>query len=432
VCKQYCLAAGATQGSIAYTQTVSCNAMTKYITTYLIAFFFLVSCQNQDDIKKTVPVMTNIQEEWLRYNFSSDIKTRTDSIKNEHSTTDAAVLYSNIGKYFSALQVFDQAYEPTPNQSVFFDSTNYDIVPAIDYIIKEAAKNQIIIINEAHHVSYHRFFTMLLLNKLSEQGFNYFGAETLSLWDSSLVKNNYPTLNTGYYTVEPQYGNLIRQALKTGFKVFAYEPNEQGDAMQREIGQAKNIQKILKKDPKAKIVIHCGYAHLLEGEVQGWGKAMAGRLTEYTGINPLTIDQVELTEHFEKKYENPYYNKFNYDKFIVPVNKGKMVGISFRLQDGPSDIFVYHPRTHLKYNRPHWLFEYYSPKFINNDITISFPVLVKAYISTENEKDAVPVDVIEMNSKADTIALALIPKTSYKILIENKQKQKQTLKFDIK
>jgi hypothetical protein len=32
-CKQYCLAAGATQGNIAYTQTVMCNTMTANIKT---------------------------------------------------------------------------------------------------------------------------------------------------------------------------------------------------------------------------------------------------------------------------------------------------------------------------------------------------------------------------------------------------------------
>lgn len=401
-------------------------------STYIILTFLLVSCQGHDDEKKVNPYMQQIIGPPVHYDFSANIEGKFDSNHVVRRNHDAAILYSNIGKYFQSMEVYDKESEPTQNQSVFFDSSNYNIFPAVDYIVKEAEKNQIVIINEAHHVSYHRFFTMLLLKGLSEKGYKYFGAETLTLFDSTLSKTNYPTLTTGFYCVEPQYGNLIRTALKNNFSVFAYEPNGTTDGKQREIGQAKNIAAIFKKDPKAKIVVHCGYSHLLEGDVQGWGKAMAGRLIEYTGINPLTIDQVELSEHSDKKYENPYYNKFNYDKFIVPVNNGKMVGVSFRLEDEPSDIFVYHPRTHLKYNRPHWLFDYYTPTFITTDITISFPVIVKAYISTENEKDAVPIDVIEINNRADTIALALLPKTSYKILVENKQKQKQTLAIDVK
>lgn len=400
-------------------------------TTYLILTFLLISCQGQDEEKKVNPYIHEIIGTPVHYEFPSNILSKFDSGHIDRRNHDAAILYSNIGKYFQALDVYDKESTPSNNQ-VFFDSTSFNILPAVDYIIKEAEKNQIVIINEAHHVSYHRFFTMLLLKKLSEKGYKYFGAETLTLFDSTLSKAGYPTLTTGFYCVEPQYGNLIRTAVKNDFKVFAYEPNGSSDGKQREIEQAKNIAKILKKDPKAKIVIHCGYAHLLEGDVYGWGKAMAGRLTEYTGINPLTIDQVELTEHSDKSFENPYYDKFKYDKFVVPVSNGKMVGISFRAEDGPSDIFVYHPRTHLKHNRPHWLFEYYTPTFVNKDITISFPVIIKAYISTENEKDAVPIDVIEMNNKADTVALALFPKTSYKIIVENKQKQKQTLTIDVK
>lgn len=399
-------------------------------TIYIIALFFLTSCQTQDDNKHTGLVI-NREEQSIMYDFSSKIKERNDGAKNGHSIAEIATLYSNIGEYFSALKAYDQDNEPNTNSFIVFDSSYYHVVPAIDFIIKESSKNQIVIINESHHIPYHRFFTMLLLKKLSEQGFTYFGAETLNLLDSSLTKTNYPTINSGYYSVEPQYGNLIREALKTGFNIFAYEPNEQLDEVQREIQQAKNIQKILIQNPKAKIVIHCGYDHILEGEIPGFGRAMAGRLNEYTGINPLTIDQVELTEHSDKKYENPFYDKFKYDNFVVPLTKGEIMPVPFRLRGIPSDIFVYHPRTHLKYNRPHWLFEYYTPKFINNEITISFPVLVKAYISNENEKSAVPIDVIEIKNKIDTIALALIPKTSYKILIENKQKQKQTLNIDI-
>lgn len=403
---------------------------------YIITSLLLISCDSQDaDNQKTQQTNVPVAEhpsEWVKYEFSTEIKKRCEHKGNPHGNDEAAIQYANNGNYFAALEVFDYSYEPLADRPVFFDSSSFTIVPAIDYIVSEARKHQVVIINEAHHVPYHRFFTMLLLKKLSQHGYNYFGAETLNLWDSSLTKVNYPTLSSGFYSAESQYGNLIRTALKTGFHVFAYEPNGVTNGMQREIEQARNIEKILKKDPDAKIIIHCGYSHLLEGEVHVWGKAMAGRLTEYTGIDPLTIDQVELTEHFDKRFENPYYKKFDYPDFVVPIHNGKMLPVNFRLENGPSDIFVYHPRTRLKYNRPHWLFNYYSHEFINAKITISFPVLAKAYISTENEKDAVPVDVIEIHSKEDSTALALIPKTSYKIIVENEQKQTQTLFITVK
>lgn len=397
----------------------------------ILLLLTIFSCQNHDSDPKTTAVST--RKEWVPgiYYLSSEIKAMTDSTKEEIKCHEAAIAYSNIGEYLKAIESYDQCEEEKGLQSVFYDSTNFDFVPAVDQILKAAKNKQIVIINEAHHVSVHRFFTMTLLEKLSKLGFNYFGAETLGLWDSTLSKTNYPTKTMGFYTAEPQYSNLVREALRTGYKVFAYEPNGISDETSREIGQAKNIKKILDKDPKAKIVIHCGYAHLYKDKIEGWGKAMAGRLIEYTKIDPLTIDQTQLTEHSQPKYENPYYSKLHFKDFIVPVNNGKMVSITFSLDGHLSDMFVYHPRTILKYNRPHWLFSYYKPKFINADINIAFPVLAKAYVSTENENDAVPVDIIEIKSKTDTTALALIPKTSYKIIVENKDKQKQTIEVKI-
>ncbi len=410
-------------------QTLAAMQTRRIISIITLLTFF--SCQDRDNGAKTSVESTRKEYVPGIYYLSSQIDSIIDPAKEESKCHEAAIAYSNIGKYLTAIKAYDQCEEEKGLQSVFYDSTNFNFIPAIDHILREAKEKQIIIINEAHHVSYHRFFTMTLLEKLSKLGFNYFGAETLALWDSTLSKTKYPTKTIGFYTSEPQYSNLVREALRTGYKVFAYEPNEPGDGQSREIGQAKNIKKILDKDPKAKIIIHCGYAHLYEDKVEGWGKAMTGRLIEYTKIDPLTIDQVELTEHSDPKYENPYYGRLHFKDFIVPVNNGKMVPISFRLDGHLSDMYVYHPRTYLKHNRPHWLFSHYTPTFINKDINISFPVLAKAYISTENENDAVPVDIIEIKSKNDTTALALIPKTSYKILITNRDKQKQTIELKV-
>ena len=398
-------------------------------TLIFITSFLIVSCGDNDTKQLNGgPHSGQLISERHLYEFSSVIKAIHDSTKNND---DAAISYSNIGDYFSSLKAFEFGYEPDGNSLVVFDTSKFYAIPAIDLILETAKKNQIIIINEGHHVPYHRFFTILLLNKLYEEGFRYFGAETLNSYDTLINKRKYPIINSGYYSSEPQYGNMLRLALKTGFTLFAYEPVFYADSVMdgttREIKQARNIEQILKKDPNARIVIHCGYDHLIESDYPAWGKAMAGRLYEYTGIDPLTIDQVQLTEHYEKTFENPYYGKIENNNFVVLVPKQNMLPPNFRLNNSSSDIFVYHPRTHLKYNRPDWLYRFYSSKIINNEITISFPVLVKAYISTEDEKTSVPVDVIEIKNKTDTTALALIPNMTYKIIIENKAKNRQTL-----
>ena len=96
-------------------------------------------------------------------------------------------------------------------------------VDAAEYIINRAENKRIIIINEAHHFPYHRIFMASLLQGLYDKGFRYYVAETLNFSDSSINDRKYPLLISGYYTAEPLFGNLVRNALKIGFKVFAYE-----------------------------------------------------------------------------------------------------------------------------------------------------------------------------------------------------------------
>ena len=53
----------------------------------------------------------------------------------------------------------------------------------------------------------------------------------------------------------------------------------------QEIEQALNIKRVIDSRPNEKFLIHCGFDHALEGIHNSWEKAMAGRLTEYTGID---------------------------------------------------------------------------------------------------------------------------------------------------
>ena len=120
---------------------------------------------------------------------------------------------------------------------------------AIEYILEKAKEHQIVIINEGHHMPQHRVFTTQLLEGLKEQGFNHLGLETYFAnpkADSLLQENGYPTLKSGYYTKEPQFGNLVREAHKQGYKVFGYESQGHKNGKEREINQARNIKEYIK------------------------------------------------------------------------------------------------------------------------------------------------------------------------------------------
>lgn len=176
---------------------------------------------------------------------------------------------------------------------------------AIEAIVAEARKRQIVILNESHHVPLHRAFAMVLARELRKIGYTYLAAETL--YSAPLAKG-YVTQRTGYYAIEPAFANFLRDAQREKWTLVPYEHARDGQTLdfaeqmrQREVGQVNNlVERVLSRDPKAKIFMYVGYDHVMEKAGTGtfadqaW---MAAVLRQRTGIDPLTIDQTTLFAH---------------------------------------------------------------------------------------------------------------------------------------
>lgn len=387
---------------------------------------------------RTPQLPNNIQT----YEFSDNILYDYYHDKSEMKYDIASWDLSNIGEYEALLCIWDtgqyfnhmkegnkepQATNRTllASDSLYF--SKFKPYNAIDYISERSKKEKIIIINEAHQQPMHRVFTESLLQELYNNGFRYFGAETLGYFDSKLNQREYPILTSGTYTVEPQYGNLVRAALKIGYHVFSYESKSRGDPAQREIDQANNIRQMLLNDSSAKIIIHCGFGHNNECYMGGqFVYAMAGRLKEITGIDPLTINQIAFTETSSEVFDNPYFKQIdaNYDAVFID-----SVGQIFSINPSAVDMYVYHPRTKWLHGRPDWVFKNSKiPTPILNLITVGFPCLVFAYLENEDIENAVPVDVIEIRSDSDDKYLALY-KGNYIVVVKDKQGRRQEIKI---
>lgn len=352
----------------------------------------------------------------------------TSPLKMEFLDT-LGVLHSNIGNYSEALKVFD-TMRPPPKPWPLVNFGNARPVKALSMIEEVAALNSVIFINEAHHVPQHRAFSILVLKKLYKQGFRYFAAETLGSSDKELSLRGYPLIfKTGYYTNEPVFGDLIRTALRLGFRVIPYESTtsckqpENGNIFYcqnvRERAQAENLYKrIFKDDPKAKVIVHAGYGHIDERGWDGW-KPMAKIFKELTGIDPFTIDQVEMTEHSSVVYENPYYRKA-----VNELNLSEP--LIFKLKNGNSwvepprqgayDAQVFHPKSQYQNGRPDWLLTkgLRNQHLLRHSICNSkFPCLVQAFIETEGDS-AVPIDMVMITESNEAPALAL-PEGDFRI-----------------
>lgn len=220
------------------------------------------------------------------------------------SGTEQIIAEQMLASSESELGLYDQAVLGFPLKSSALADlpvpgiAEWQARSAVDTIAELAKNRRIVMINEAHHNAQTRELTLALLPRLRALGFNYFAAEALGEDDPGLTQRGYPVDKSGTeYLHEPLYGEIVRTAIRLGFIIVPYDSSE-SDTQTREIGQANNLyQRVFKKDPAAKLFVHCGYAHLDKAKNRlGDAEPMAMRLQALTGIEPLSVDQTQFLE----------------------------------------------------------------------------------------------------------------------------------------
>ena len=249
------------------------------------------SYRNEDNILyvmnkfDTAPIIKNPQNEWTKFQLLTTIL----SIDTEYYKYKKLIKKFEQGKKKVLSGIIEKATsKKTLNKSII---NNY----VIREISRLSEKKQIIMLNEMHWKPEHRILALKLLKPLKEKGYEYLAVEAIDKEKDSLLNiRKYPTQSTGYYTREPYFGLFIRKALDLGFKVVGYDDSNSDD---RENTQARNIKSIFDKNPKAKVFVYAGIDHILEKSSDDSSKRMAEIFKKQTGIDPLTIDQVELVSN---------------------------------------------------------------------------------------------------------------------------------------
>ena len=312
-----------------------------------------------------------------------------------------------IGDYPDALRSFSirQVASPDDNPSPLVQP-GWHAVPALTYLPQLAKSYRVVFLNEAHNVPLTRSLTVQLLKQLREEGFNYFAAETLYRTDTGLQKRGYPVADSGFYTREPVYAEMVRTALKLGYKVVPYEADDEHTGDAREAQQARNLDHILENDPEAKLVVNAGYAHIQEqGKFLG-AQSMAEHFRTLSGVDPLTIEQTMLIPHGSSFMDHPYFDAIQQsldpEKPVVFINAQ---GKPWSLRPG-YDVSVIFPETRERDGRPTWLMlgSLRKPWYVDGSFCHDhYPCLIEARYADE-DSDAIPADRLML----DTIPLMLL------------------------
>jgi hypothetical protein len=340
-------------------------------------------------------------------NDRKDLLAQYQVLRHAYAADGQPAFRAIFGQYLSWYQTFIGDYEdaetsfsiqqkalpddaPSP-----LDRPGWHSVPALDYLPQLAKQYRVVFLNEAHNIALTRTLTVRLLKPLRVEGFNVFAVETLYHADNAaLNKRGYPVAASGFYMREPIYAEMVRTALKLGYKVVAYEAdaNHTGDA--REAQQAENLWRILKNDPKAKLVVNAGYAHIQKnGQFLG-AQSMAEHFIKDSGIQPLSVEQTTLIPHQNRNMDHPDYepivDALHPTQPIVFVDKD---GKPWSLRPG-YDVSVIFPEEHFEYGRPTWLTLWGArvPYTVSGDICAThYPCMVAARYADESG-DAIPAD----------------------------------------
>ena len=341
-----------------------------------------------------------------------------------------SILYSRVGHYKDAMRMAEKGNLFSDKMRLVRTYENVITIPlskVMDSIIKN---NRVIMLNEMHFNPHSRAFVIGWLDICYQNGYRYFAAETLYAKDSLVNERRTVLLGeTGFYSDEPVFGDLLRTALNIGYTLVPYEAD--GWGVDREGNEADNlIKNILDKDPEAKFLVFGGMGHITDRK--GWSM-MGGFFKEKSGIDPFTMDcsVMTLSEQYESmdSLRTAFFDRIDampirepiicYDtvKHVYPNNSGM-------------DATCCLPRTRfIEDNIPDW--KLYNGKvlytidrrFINKN---GFPEgCVSAFLKSEGEQ-CVPIDQYMYGKDEKEFKLALY-KGEYLLRFDNGDEYKYVM-----
>lgn len=215
-----------------------------------------------------------------------------------------ATYYTFVGNQRKAMEY--TAMRQVVKTVLLKDSSQYSTTNAYDYILQQAAQQKTIFFNESHVDVRTRAFLASLLPALKKLGYTQLAMEALEV-----NQITYPTTTCGFYTCEPNYGNLLRTALDNQFKLITYEDTTAFSSTwnQRDSTQAANLLQQLKTiNDTGKLVVLAGHSHIIKHSTKPDFIPMAIYFNRMSGIDPycIDVDAANLVTYTDIDNTQPY------------------------------------------------------------------------------------------------------------------------------
>lgn len=357
-----------------------------------------------------------------------------------------------------------------------YDTTEQLVTSEILPTLRPALqRTHALVINEAHNVPTSRANLIPLIAGLKKMGYRDIFMETLSWHDTLRDRYGYPTMNTGYYSMEPTYAELLRHLLADSVRLHAYEegtytvdtatregalkfisadypdwiPVDADSFMlkafaepligKREVAQALLIYQQLMHEHINRYIIFCGYGH-----GNRTSRALMGNVLRHlTGDTMVVVDQTMLRERSGAAYDYEVYRRYAPADHAMILSHADGSPLCIRRSSPDTgtiqlyDYYIITPRAELQYSRATWRTlhgerQYYpiSRMLDRNILPISY--LVLAYYLDEYARlgdCAVPADILQVNDKKKDPALVLQPGRKYYIKVTRGGKELLSKKY---
>lgn len=397
--------------------------------TLSICLFTVALLQAQDTSENDFSDAMKLMEEGKLLR----VITLLESLSEKHEVARQLLgqLYPIVGEYKNAKQFRQTAAAKYSTEL----AKGYVLSDAVEAIASEAKAKRLIVINEAHDSPEHRAFISQLIARLHQIGYTHYAFESLAEDSKTLCERGYPVDSTGFYTSEPQFGELIRNAIRIGYIPIKYEMDESLEPLQdpikeinrREQLQCSNLVRVFfSKNADAKLLVHVGHDHVMEEPRKSGDQVilwLAARLKKETGIDPMTIDQTTSLSNGLMDIRTPVVARDDQKQFLV--------GGPF---SGFVDVQVYHPAATMTKGRPDWLANDGKRRAIeipSKIIADTERLLVQVRFANESDK-AVPADQVLLVPGSARPMLSLRP-GSYRLNTQDELGNTSTvMELDVK